>query len=125
MVPLLVEGEAAGHLPADAVGEGPSGVAIGQSLQGLEHHDGGDDVGRDRGTAPARGEQILEQLVREQLMTMVGQERLDACIRDELSAQCCGVEQLTVGFASSLHAWSLAVRARDGEHPRAICSAAS
>jgi hypothetical protein len=83
--PLFVEGEAAGHLPADAVGEGPGGVAVGQSLQGLEHHDRGHDVGRDRGAASARREQVGEQLVGEQLLAVVGQECLDASFWDELA----------------------------------------
>ena len=125
MEPIGVEGQACGHLPADAVGQRPGGVAVGQSLQGLQHHDGGHDVGRDRGAAPARGEQVFEHGVGEQLLAVVGEERLDRSFWDELTTQGGRVEQFTVGFASSLHARSLALYARDREHPRAICSAVS
>jgi hypothetical protein len=69
--------------------------------------------------------QVFAQLVGEQLLTVIGQERLDASLRDELATQRRRVEQLTVGIASSLHVRSLAVRAPDREHPRAICSAVS
>ncbi len=125
MEPIGVEGQACGHLPADAVGQRPGGVAVGQSLQGLQHHDGGHDVGRDRGAAPSRGEQVFEQRVGEQLMAVVCEERLHAGIGDELATQGGRVEQLTVRFASSLHARSLGCRTRGIEHLRTICSAVS
>ncbi len=125
MEPGVVQGQPAGHLPADAVGEGPGGVAIGQTLQGLEHHDRGHDVGRDRRTAAARGEQVFEHLVGEQLLAVVRQEGLDTSFGHELTTQRGSVEQLTVGFASSLHDRSLEGELLQSEHPRADYSAVS
>jgi hypothetical protein len=51
MEALLVKGQPTGHIPADAIGQGPGGVAVRQTLQGPEHHHRRDDVGRDRGAA--------------------------------------------------------------------------
>ena len=36
-------------------------------------------------------------------MAVIGQECLDTSVRDQLSTEGCGVEQLRVGFAVSLH----------------------
>ena len=46
-------------------------------------------------------------------------------LRDKVAAQCCCVEQLTVGFAVSLHASSLVACGLDREEPTPNCSAAS
>ncbi len=125
MEPLLVQGQTRCHLPADAVAKRPSGVAIGQALEGLEHHHGGDHVGGNRRSPPTRGEQVGEQLIGEQLLAMIGEERLDAALWDELAAEGRRIKQLTIGIAVSLHAQSLAARAPDREHPEGICSAVS
>jgi hypothetical protein len=99
----LIEGETTGHLPADPVGQGPGGVAIRKTLEGLQDHDRGDRVGRDRGAAALGKEQVFEHLVGKQFMTMIGQERLDASLRHELSTERRRVKQFTIGFAESLH----------------------
>ena len=38
---------------------------------------------------PRRSEQVLEHLVGEQVMAMIGQEGLDAPIGNQLATQCC------------------------------------
>src|SRR5437867_3038951 len=75
--------------------------------------------------APPRGEQVFEQLVGEQLLAVVSQERLDASFWDQLAAQGRRIEQLSVGFASSLHVRSVGRRPPNSEHLRANCSAVS
>jgi hypothetical protein len=50
-----------------------------------------------------RGKEVLEHLIGEELVAMVGEKRLDAPIGHELTAQCRRVEQFTVEFAESLH----------------------
>ena len=37
--PFVSQGQATGHLPADAVPQGPGGVTVRESLEGLEDHD--------------------------------------------------------------------------------------
>ena len=123
--PGVVQGQTRCHLPADAVAQGPGGVAVGQALEGLEHHHGGDHVRRNRRSPPTRGEQVGEQLIGEQLLAVIGEERLDAALWDELAAEGRRIKQLTIGIAVSLHAQSLAARAPDREHPEAISSAVS
>jgi hypothetical protein len=100
---LLIEGETAGHLPADSVGQRPSGVAVRESLEGLEDHDRGDRVRRDRWSSALGEEQVLEHLVGEQLVAVVSQERFDAPLGHELSTERRRVEQFTIEFAESLH----------------------
>jgi hypothetical protein len=56
------------------------------------------------GRPPARGEQIGEQLIGEQLSTVVGQEGVHGAVRHEVAAVRLGVEELDVdGVAGSLH----------------------
>lgn len=107
MEPLVVQGETAGYLPADPVLEGTGRIAVGQALKGLEHHHGGHYVGRHRRTAPTRREQVGEQLVGEELLPVIGEEALDAALRDEPTAKGSRIQQFTVGIAVSLHAPSL------------------
>ena len=109
---LIVEGQTAGHLPADPVGQRPCGVAVRESLEGLEDHDRGNGVGRDRGSPALGEEQVLEHLVGEQLVAMVRQERLDAPLGHELSAERRRVEQFTIEFAEPLHVSILDGRSR-------------
>ena len=113
---LVVECQPAGHLPADPVPQRPSRVAVGEPLEGLEDHDRGHHVGGDRRSTTTRGEQVLEHLVGEQIMAVIGQEGLDASIWDELAAQSGRVEQLTVGIAMSLHPPILDDRGSNREH---------
>jgi hypothetical protein len=101
--PLVVEGQTAGHLPADPIPQCSSGLPVGEPLECLEDHDRRHHVGRDGGATTTGGEQVFEHRIGEQIVAVIGQERLDASIRDELSAEGRGVEQLRVGFAVSLH----------------------
>jgi len=123
--PGVVQGQTRRHLPADPVAQGPGGVAVGQALEGLEHHHGGDHVGRNRRSPPTRGEQIGEQLIGEQRLPVIGEERLHAALWDELAAEGRRIKQLTVGIAVSLHPQSFDARVPDREHPESICSAVS
>jgi len=71
---LVCQGQAGRCLPGD-VGLQPShGLADRETFKGLEDHDGGDDIGGNRGSAPGGGEQVLEQLVREHRCPVLGQE---------------------------------------------------
>ena len=110
--PLVVERQPAGHLPADSVSQRPSGITVGESFEGLENHDRGHHVGRDRRATTTGGEQVLEHRIGKQIVTVIGQERLDTSLGNQLTTKGCGVEQLRVGFAVSLHPPIL-------DHPRA------
>jgi hypothetical protein len=56
---------------------------------------------------------------------MIGEERLDAALWDELAAEGRRIKQFTIGIAVSLHAQSVDAHAPEREHPKAICSAVS
>ena len=77
------------------------------------------------GSTATRGEQVLEHLVGEQVVAVIGQECLDASLWDQLATQCGGVEQLRVGFAPSLHPPILDDPGPNREHQTAICSTVS
>jgi hypothetical protein len=123
--PLVVEGEPTGHLPADPVTQRSGGVAIGESLKRLENHDRGHHVSGDRGTPSSGAEQVLEHVIGEQLVAVVRQERLDASFGNELTTQCCRVEELTAGIAMALHLPILGDRHRNREHRSWISSTVS
>ena len=123
--PLVVEGQPTGHLPADPVPKGPGRVPIGESFEGLEDHDRGHHVGGDGRSTTTRREQVLEHLVGEQIMAVISQERLDTSVWDKLATQCRSVEQLRVGFASSLHPSILDHPGSNREHRSENCSTLS
>ena len=58
-------------------------------------------------------------------MSVVGQEGLDTSFGHELATQSRGVEQLTVGIATSLHLPILDDRSSNREHQTAIFSTVS
>jgi hypothetical protein len=122
---LVVEGQPAGHLPADPVAQRSSGVAVRKAFEGLEHHDRGHHVGGDRWPPAPGGEEVLEHLVGEQLLAVIGQEGFHAACRNELATQRSSVEQLAVGFATSLHLPILDDAGPNREHQTAIYSTVS
>ena len=69
---------------------------------------------------PRPRKQVLEHLVGKQIVAVIGQERLDAPFGNQLAAQSGGVEQLRVGFASSLHLPILDDPGSNREYSRAI-----
>jgi hypothetical protein len=96
------------HLPGNVAGQLLCRLAVRQPLQGLQHHHGRDHIGRDRGPATTRREQVGEQLVREQLPPVVGQEAIDRTSRHQVAAQGRSVQQLDAsGVSRPLHAGSL------------------
>jgi hypothetical protein len=103
----------------------PGGVSVRESLERLEDHDRGHLIGRDRGASTTRREEILEHLVGEQLVAVIGQEGLHASLGDELATQSCCVEELRVRFAVSLHAAILDDPQPNREHRRVLCSTVS
>ena len=99
----VVEGEPAGDLPVDAGAQLSDRVTVRQALQGLEHHHRADEHRRDRGSAPPGGEQVREVLVFEQLVAVIGQERVDRALLDEAPAEGRGIEHLAIWIGFSLH----------------------
>src|ERR1019366_9683386 len=85
--------------------------------QSLEHHHRADKDRRDRGTALLRWEQVGKVLVAEQLVSVIGQERVDRVILDEAPAEGRGVEELTIGTRFSLHRPILLCGRGNREHP--------
>ena len=84
---LVIQGKATGHLPADAITKCTAGVSVGESFEGLQHHHRGDYIGRHRGPTTVGRKQILEKLVREKFVSMVGQKGLDTTFPDQLTTE--------------------------------------
>jgi len=115
---LVGERQPRGHLPDDVVPQLADRVAVREALQGLEHHDRGDDIGGHRGSAPARGKQVGEQLVGEQRPALLGQEGGHRAGRHQVPAQRSRVEELGVGIARALHPVRMKGSPQDREHDR-------
>ena len=112
----VVEREPTGDLPVEAGPQLSDGVAVGQTLQGLEHHHRADEHGWDRRSALPGGEQVGKVLVFEQLVSVIGQERVDRALFDEAPAEGGGVEHLAVWVGFSLHKPILLCGRRNREH---------
>jgi hypothetical protein len=73
MEALVGQGQPTGDLPGDVLAQLLCRLAVRQPLQGLQHHDRGHLIGRDRGPATTRGKQVSEQLIRKQpLCSLLG-----------------------------------------------------
>ena len=113
------------HLPADPIAQRPRRLTIRQALERLQHHHRRDHISRDRRPTPTRGEQVGEQLVREQLAAMISQERLDAALRHQLAAQRRRVQQLPSSDRSCPAPTQSSPAPPNREHPRADSSTVS
>ncbi len=80
---VVVE-SAAGELPAGVPLEGRHRLAVGEAVESLQHHDRGDDAGRNAAAA-ASGEEVCEHLVGEEAFTLAGQEGPDGVPGNPLS----------------------------------------
>lgn len=107
---LIIQGQAASDLPTDAITKCTARVSVGESFEGLQHHDRRDHVGEHRRPTALGGEQALEELVREQLEAMVGQEGLHAPFPHQLTTERCRVQQHTIRVGSTLHLLIVAKR---------------
>jgi hypothetical protein len=72
--PLVVQPQPAGHLPGDVAPQRADGLPIAQALQRLQHQHRGDHLGGHRRMPAALAGQVGEQLRREQLVAVVGEE---------------------------------------------------
>jgi hypothetical protein len=108
MKALIGQGQPTGHLPGDVLAKLRGRLPVRQPLQRLQHHDRGHLIGRDRRSTTTRREQVSEQLVREQVRTVVGQEGIHRARIDQVAAQRRRVQQLdATGVSCPLHAGSL------------------
>ena len=116
----VVEGQpAAGVLPAGVEREPLDGLAVTQALQALEDHHDRDHQGWHRAPADTRGEQVVEQLVREQRVALARQQGMDRVRPDQRLDEGGGVaEQVGLAGCGSLRhrcapATFLAARAKE------------
>jgi hypothetical protein len=112
----VVEGQPTSDLPVDAGPQLSDGVAVRETLQGLEHHHRADEHRRDRGTAFTGRKQVGKVLVFEQLVSVIGQERVDRALFNEAPAERGGVEHLAVWIGFPLHKPILADGRGNREH---------
>ena len=99
-------------------------LAVRQPVQGLQHNHRRDHVRRDRrATAPAR-EQIGEQLIREQLPPMPGQEREHPTRRQQMPSHRLHIQNLALRISPSLH-HHIVPAADEQTGPTRDCSAPS
>jgi ATP-dependent protease HslVU (ClpYQ) ATPase subunit len=94
MEALVGQGQPTGDLPSDVLTKLRGRLPVRQPLQRLQHHDRGHLIGRDRRPTPTRREQVGEQLVREQILAMVGQKGIYRALGDQVAAQRRRVQQL-------------------------------
>lgn len=80
MDPRRVDRQPGRHLPGDVLAQRVGGLAIRKALEGLEDHRRRDHIRGHRWAPPTRREQVGEQLVREQLVAMIRQERVHRTI---------------------------------------------
>jgi hypothetical protein len=71
---LVVQAQPTGDLPGDVAPQRADGLPVAQALQGLQHHHRGDHLGGHRRMPTALTGQVGEQLGREQLLAVVGEE---------------------------------------------------
>jgi hypothetical protein len=114
--PGMIQRQAGGHLPSDVAAQGIGGLAVGVAFELLEHHGRGDDLGRHRGSARSRWEQVGEGLVGKQLRPVIGQEGMHRAVRHQLATECASVEQLGIGIALALHRFSMKKPLPNREH---------
>jgi hypothetical protein len=108
MKALVGQGQPAGNLPSDVLPKLRARLPIRQPLQRLQHHDRGHLIGRDRRPTTTRREQVSEQLVREQLLAVIGQEGKYRARIDQVAAHGGRVQQLDArGVICPLHEGSL------------------
>jgi hypothetical protein len=108
---LIGQGQAGGRLPGDVGLQPAHGLAVGEAFEGLEDHDGGYVIGGHRGSATTAREQILEQLVGEHLLPLLGQEGVNRAFAEQVPAQGGGVQQRSVRAGGTL-------ACPIGSHPR-------
>jgi hypothetical protein len=108
MEALVGQGQPTGDLPSEVPPKLDGRLPVRQPRQRLHHHDRGHLVGRNQRPTTTRGEQVSEQLVREQVPAMVGQEGIPRALIDQVAAQSRRIQQLdTTGISCPLHAGSL------------------
>ena len=100
----MIQREPTRRLPPQVTASGLSGLRIGVIVQHLQHHHRRHHTRRDRRPSPARGEQVREILIGEQLTTVGGQEREHTPRRHQVPHQCLRVQQLPVCPFPALHA---------------------
>jgi hypothetical protein len=108
MKALVGQGQPTGHLPRDVLAKLRGRLPVRPPRQRLQHHDRGHLIGRDRRPTTTRREQVSKQLVREQILAVVGQEGIHRARIDQVAAQGRRVQQLDArGVSCPLHAGSL------------------
>ena len=121
---LVRDREAGGGFPGDVGLQRPARVAVRTAVQRLQHHHRRHNVGGDRGAAPARREQIGEHLIREQPMSVLGQEPVNRSLPEQMAAQRCRVKQLPIRTRRPLHTRGLHHHRRKREHHSRIAQRA-
>jgi hypothetical protein len=93
---LVGQGQPRCCLPGDVGLQPPHRLAVRESLQGLQDHDGRDDVGGNRRAATVGREQVGEELVGEQRRPVLGQEGVDRALPEQVPAQRRRIQQCAI-----------------------------
>ena len=86
MEALIVKAQPTGDLPGDVTPQRADRFSVRQALQRLQHHHGGDHLGRHRPVPATPAGQVGEQLGWEQLLTVVGQQGVHRPVSDQVAA---------------------------------------
>ena len=100
---LVGQGQPGRRLPGDVGLQAAHGLMVRQSLEGLEDHDRGDDIGGHRGATTVGREQVGEQLVGEQRCSVLGQKGVYRALPEQVPAECRRIQQCAIRGRRTLH----------------------
>jgi len=103
----LRQREPARRFPAQIKGDRLRCFPVGEVVQRLQHHDRRDHISRRRRAAKLGREQVLERVVREQIVPVLGEERKHRPDREQMPRQHLNIVNLTLTIIMTLHDPSL------------------
>jgi len=103
----LRQREPARCFPAQIKGDRLRCFPVGEVVQRLQHNDRRDHISRRRRAAKLGREQVLERVVREQIVPVLGEERIHRPDREKVPRQHLNIVNLTLTIIMTLHNPSL------------------
>jgi hypothetical protein len=104
---LVRDREATGRFPAKIKGHSLGRFPVRETVQCLQHQDGRDDIGRDRGPAPPGRKQVFKRRHREQTRPVLGKKSEDAARRQQVTGQRLHIQRLPLPIIKTLRTTSL------------------